>query len=119
MNHEVTGVFESEAELAKFAEFVMRWLEKMRACAEEKDWALYRIEVADLARRVGVELGPFEPFPACEFEHLPRVAFKGNTVRVKLETVLEEDLDAVEEILYAVGAQTVEIAEEIDPRNLA
>ncbi|MBI4616733.1 MAG: hypothetical protein HY720_24185 [Planctomycetes bacterium] len=118
MLYEIAGIFPNEHEIATRAEFLMRWLEIMRLSAANRDWALYRLEVAELSRGFGIDLGPFEPFPDCSLEALPKVGHKANTIRVALASEAEEDLDAIEDALRAVGAESVEIEEQIDPKEL-
>lgn len=119
MRYELTGIFSDEAAVPELAEFAMRWVEVMHRAASERSWALYRRDVEGLPKPAALTLGPFEAFPDCRFSEMPIVSFKEATIRIRLATGHEEDLDALEDLLEAIGAGSVEIEEQIDPSAFA
>lgn len=118
MRYEIIGCFEEGHDVPQLAGLAMRWVERMHQAAEGRDWALYRPDVIALARAQDVHLGPFEPFPDCRFAELPKIAHKENTIRVRVTTDVEDDADAIEDMLRSLGADTIQVDEEIDPREL-
>ena len=118
MIFEIIGNFADGSSIAPLSRFVLEWIETMQRASLHRDWGLYRLRILDLAREHDVVIGPFEAFPDTKFENVPQVAHKGKTIRIVLRTPAEEDLDAIEEILEAVGADSIETQEEIDPSEI-
>ena len=118
MIFEIIGNFTDSSSIASLSQFILEWLETMQRAAQKRDWGLYRLRIVDLANQHDITVGSFEPFPDTKFSKVPQVGHKGSTIRIHLETPEEEDLDAIEEILEAVGADSVESQEQIDPNDL-